>query len=221
MPAPQPSPFAVRDCALVVLATNNSAISLRELRDGLLTVDTACIYHHFWGRLLQPQFDEPEFNNDFASWVYHSLGDKTLAERLSVVDPAQYAHLEDLRSELVDLIELRLDERDPAAWNQAQTPLHFTSSQIVVFDAHQQAESPEGLSELLPQLSPGSIFYHFIDARARLPQGRDDFSAWLELWGPSYAELAGAVAALDPYFSSLERTRRRLGELLGAPEVSS
>jgi hypothetical protein len=216
----QPEPFAVRDCALVVLATNFGAASLRELRDGLLLAEPACIYHHFWGRLLQPQFDEPEFNNDFASWTHHSLNDKIMAERLSVIDPADFETLEELRSELVDLIEIRLNERDPASWNHAQDPLHFTSSQIVVFDSHVAAQTPEELAQHLPGLSPGSIFYHFIDARARPPIGRDDFSVWLERWGGDYAELSAAVAALDPYFSSLERTKQRLCAVLGSPEVA-
>jgi len=48
------------------------------------------IYHHFWGRLLQSQFDEPEYNNDFAAWVYHGLHEKALAEHLSVIDPTDY-----------------------------------------------------------------------------------------------------------------------------------
>lgn len=219
MTNPTPEPFALRDSALVVLATNFSAISLRELRDGILQAEPATIYHHFWGRLLQPQFDEPEFNNDFASWAQHALHDKTLAERLSVVDPADYPALDDLRSELVDLIEMRLDEGDPASWNRAQEPLHFATSQMVVFDAHQAAQTPDELAQLMPTLSPGSIFYHFIDARARPPHKRDDFSVWLAQWGEPYREVSAAVAALDPYFSSLARTKDKLCELLGSPEA--
>ena len=42
----QPEPFAVRDCALVVLATGLSATSLRELPDAMC-VDSSSICHHF------------------------------------------------------------------------------------------------------------------------------------------------------------------------------
>jgi len=212
----QLEPFAVRDCALVVLATNVSAADLRELRDGLLRVEQTSLYHHFWGRLLQPQFDEPEFNNDFASWVFHGLNDLVLAERLSAVDPAEHQSFEDLRSVLVDLIEMRLDEREPVSWNQAQEPFHFTDSQMVVFDARLSANSPAELGHLLPKLGLGSIFYHFIDARLRPPVAQDDFSAWLGQYGQEYTTLSSAIREVDPYFSSLVRTQHVLSEIFSA-----
>jgi hypothetical protein len=208
------APFEVRDCALVVLATDYSAADLRGLRDALLHVGAASIYHHFWGRLLQPQFSEPEFNNDIASWVFRQLNDKTLAERLSVIDPVDFKTIDDLRAELVDAVELRLDEREPATWYQAADPLHFTQAQMVVFSAGVAAKSPGELAQLLPQLSGGSIFYHFIDARRRPPEGLDDFSAWLTMRGDRYAGTVARLAALDPYFSSLARTQKELATIL-------
>jgi hypothetical protein len=222
MPEPQTElePFAVRDCALVVVATGTSATTLRELRDALLAVDESSIYHHFWGRLLEPQFSEPEFNNDFASWVYRSLNDKLLAERLSVIDPTDYLRMEDLRAELVDLIEARLDEGDPVTRNQSLDPLHLTRSQMVVFDTGQAANTPAELARLLPELHPGSIFYHFIDARRRTEERRDDFSAWLARGGPVYQPAIDRLTAIDPYFSSLARTQQVLTEALGALGVA-
>ncbi|MBW1712456.1 MAG: hypothetical protein JRJ59_04855, partial [Deltaproteobacteria bacterium] len=75
---PPREPFRIRDCALITLATGVSVQTLREFREGLLIVHPGSIYHHFWGRLLEPYFDEPEYNNDFAAWVYHGLHDKSL-----------------------------------------------------------------------------------------------------------------------------------------------
>jgi len=59
-------PFAVKDCALIAIATGERAHNLRELRDRLETTRPGCIYHHFWGGLLRPSFDDPEYQNDFA-----------------------------------------------------------------------------------------------------------------------------------------------------------
>jgi hypothetical protein len=181
----QPGPFTVRDCALVVLATGHSATTLRELRDDLLLVDQSSIYHHFWGRLLQPQFDEPE-------------------------DPADYELLDELRSAIIDIIEIRLDDGDRAVWNQADEPFYFTRSQIVVFDARVQADTPAMLAELLPSFSSGSIFYHFIEARRRPPVPLDDFSAWLQAYGGHYSRLLGRLVNVDPFFSSLRKTQQTL-----------
>jgi hypothetical protein len=202
--------FRFRDCALVALATGRHAQNLRELREGIRYVKAGSIYYHFWGRFLRPTFDEPEYNNDFAGWVYHSLHDKTLAERLSVVNPARYTDLEELRQELLDIVETRLDESEVIAWTRADRPFHFIMAKTIVFDTGLEASSPEHLADLLPRVSSGTIFYHFIDARRRTPGHTDDFSLWLDSFGEEYRELSERLRGIDPYFGSLADLRREI-----------
>ena len=78
------SVFLIKDCALAAIATGLHAQNLRELRDHLTDIHLGCIYYHFWGGLLRPHFDDPEYNNDFASWARHALHDVPLAERLGI-----------------------------------------------------------------------------------------------------------------------------------------
>ncbi len=200
--------FRVRDCALVALATGLSAQNLREFRDGLQRVHEGSIYHHFWGRFLQPQFDEPEYNNDFASWIYHGLHEKALAERLSVIDPTEYEDISSLREDILERVEERLDETEFVAWARVDEQFHFVRSQIVVLDTGKIIEQPEGLAKAVSEMSLGSIFYHFIDARRRTPEKIDDFSAWLLGWGEKYDTLRYSLMAIDPFFSSLKELRR-------------
>jgi hypothetical protein len=219
------SPLKLRDCAQVAIATGRWAGSVRELREQLVSVEEASIYHHFWGRLLLPAFDEPEYNNDFASWAHHSLHDKALAERLSAVNPTAYTSMEDVRHDLIDIVEHRLDESELLAWRQADYGFYFMRAQMIVFDTSAQVERPEELREALEHVSEGTIFYHFIDARRRTAEKRDDFSLWLQGCGERYHELADVVHNIDPYFSSLYGVRQRLintleqhlqGELYGS-----
>ncbi len=207
-------PFQVRDCALVVLGTGKKAQNLREFLEGLQEVPTSSIYHHFWGRFLQSQFDEPEYNNDFAAWVYHGLHEKALAEQLSVIDPTEYDDIEDLRMELVEVVEERLDQSEYIPWAKTDQLFHFLRSQIVVFDTGRRIEDPKELPSLVPDLSQGSIFYHFIDARRRTPERCDDFSAWLAAFGEEYEDLRRSILAIDPYFSSLKDLRHILTDIL-------
>jgi hypothetical protein len=204
------SPLQLRDCAQVAIATGRWAGTVRELREQLVTVEDASLYHHFWGRLLLPQFDEPEYNNDFASWASHSLHDKALAERLSAVNPTAYSSMEDVRHELIDLIEGRLDESELLAWRQADYGFYFMRAQMVVFETSVRVEGPADLRAALEHVSEGTIFYHFIDARRRTEHRRDDISLWLESCGEQYQPLAGALHNIDPYFSSLFGLRQRL-----------
>lgn len=205
--------FAVKDCTLAIIATGRRAQTLREMRDILRDIHPGSIYHHFWGTLLRPQFAEREFNNDFAIWCHQSLHDNKAAERLAVIDPVDFQDIEALRQELVDVIEERLDETELMLFARADQQFHFSRAAIVVFDTHRRITDPAELVGLLPELSIGSVFYHFIDARHREPVGVDDFRAWLLGLGPEYDDLCADIAEVEPYFESLFVLRSRLAEL--------
>ncbi|MCB2203360.1 hypothetical protein KQI65_01320 [bacterium] len=205
--------FSFKDCTLTAIATGKRAQNLRELRDRLSTVDEGCIYYHFWGGRLRPQFDEPEFNNDFAAWCKHSLRDDVAAERLSVIDPMNYDSLEDLRAEVVEVIEQRISEREFIPWAQNDQQFSFIRSQIVVFNTPTDITDAAELASIIPRVSSSSIFYHFIDARRRTDDGRDDFSTWISGLDGDYEELLARLAELDPYFASLSDLRDQLSDL--------
>jgi hypothetical protein len=203
-------PFAVKDCALLAVATGRRAQNLRELRDILATIHPSSIYHHFWGGLLRPSFDDPQFNNDFAAWCHYALHDDILAERLAVTDPTDYEDLEALRHSLLEVIEERLDEIERPQWARLDQQFNFLRSQIVVFDTRRSLDNPEDLVHAINRMSVGSVFYHFVDARRREPVGIDDFRTWLQGFGDTYAELNANLASVDPYFINLNELRQQL-----------
>jgi hypothetical protein len=209
-------PFAVIDCAMLSIATGVSAQNLRELRDRLRSVPASSLYFHFWGAHLRPGFDEPEYGNDFALWARHGLSDLALAERLSVIKPPSFGDLEALREELVEVVEQRLYEREIVPWAPADQEFHFLRSTLVVLDTGTRLETPEALGAALPRLSPSSLFYHFIDALRRPPEGTDDFRAWLSGFGDRYAGLIERLAEIDPYFVTLTRLGQELTQAFAA-----
>lgn len=208
-----PDPFAVKDCALVAIALGHKAQNLREMRDHLLRIHPGSIYHHFWGGLLRPQSAQPEYYNDFAGWVHYQLHDDILAERLAILDPTSHADLQFLRHELVDLVEERLDEVEWLNWARADHEFHFARSQILIFDTRNRIETPEELTTAVAGMSAGSVFYHFIEARRRVPDGLDDLRFWLMGFGETYAELCDLIASVDPYFGGLTGLRQQLTDL--------
>jgi hypothetical protein len=210
---PRIEAFAIKDCALIALATGRRAQNLRELRDQIRTVDETSLYYHFWGGRLRPRFDDPEYNNDFAAWARHGLHDWVLAERLAVVDPTETGGLEGLRQEVLELLEERLDQLEHVPWARHDQQFHFLTSQIAVLDTHARLAKPADLAAVVPRMTVGSVFYHVIDARRRHPVRVDDFSLWLAAWGERYDDLRRRLAEVDPFFSSLAELREELAVL--------
>lgn len=206
--------FFIKNCSLAAIATGERASSLVELRDRVATVEEGCLYHHFWGGRMKPQFVHSQHHNDFASWVFHRLHDQILAEKLSVIDPTEFATLEALRLEILETIDNRLDDYEIVLWTKKEDRFHFITSSILIFDSPFILLYPEDLPQVIPMLSSGSIFYHFIDARRRTPDKSDDFSVWLKMFGNQYQILIENIQMIDPYFLSLTELKEELTKVI-------
>jgi hypothetical protein len=199
--------FKIMDCALIAIATGEKAQNLRELRDILKNTHQGCLYYHFWGGLLRPKFDDPEYQNDFAVWASSNLHDAKISEQLSIIDPDIFENIEDLRKEIIEIIDQHLYENEYVPWVKAGQEFQFIRSQIVTFDTGVTISDPEGFSDIIFKMSLGSIYYHFIDARRRNPSNKCDFNIWLQGFGNKYINLSEALDKIDPYFSTLHDLR--------------
>jgi len=206
--------FAIKDCALTSIATGRRAQNLRELREIIAIIDSDSIYSHFWGGLLRPRYHAREFKNDFANWAMTALHDLTLAERLSVIDPTVHFTVEELRQELLEVIEDHLDGSEHVPWARSDMQFHFMRSQIVIFYTQEMVHQPEDLARVIPRMSTGSVFYHFIDARSRTEGHVDDFRSWLGGFSPQYDDLRSQLAHVDPYFETLPELRDQLSRIV-------
>jgi hypothetical protein len=206
-------PFEIKDCALAAIATGQKAQNLKELRDCIETVVPGSLAYHFWAGKLRPRFDDPEFNNDFAAWSRHALHDKVLAERLGMIDPTSFDIFEDMRQELLDIIEEHLDESEYIPWVVSDQQFYFITSQIVVLSTGKKIRDPSELVSIVPSMTTSSVFYHFIDAKRRTFGHLDDFSAWLYGFEDLYRDLCDILSSLDPFFSTLPELREQLGDI--------
>ncbi|HEX9654124.1 MAG TPA: DUF5752 family protein [bacterium] len=209
---PRSDPFVIKDCALIAIATGRRVRNPDELKSILAGIDVDSIYYHFWGGRLRPRFDDPEYHNDFAIWARHGLHDKILSERLSLIDPIDFPNLEDLRNEIIEVIEERMEEVEVPPISSYDNQFEFIRSQIVIFDTNQKVSNPADFVDIMPRMSVGSVFYHFIDAHRRNENRLDDFQNWMLGLG-KHEELCTALNEIDPYFLSLTDLRRRLTEV--------
>jgi len=191
-------------------STGLRAVSIAQLLKGLQAVPASVIYYHTHHYLREHHYLTPEPPNDFAYWVTEVLGDKDLGERLASVDTIQFASLQALREQLIEMIEsyLRLH-----AWYRLRRvgppeAFHFVKAVNVVLRTPYQAATLQEFVEGLRAVTLDSVYFHMFEARLRLERGSNDFSLWFEGLGES--RLAKAVASLDPYAHTLEELRQTI-----------
>ena len=206
-------PLSIKDCAILNIATGARAKNLKELRDRLLTIHPESITYHFWAKRLRPGLQEPEYNNDFAAWAYTNLHDNKLAERLGLINPGIFSDTKELRAKVIQIVELCLEENETTLDAKEGEQFHFIRSEITLFDTQNVISKPEELTELLPDLSLGSIYFHFIDARYGSKYESSNISLWISGFGADYKELSEQISKLDPYFFTLIEFRARVSQL--------
>ncbi len=208
-------PFYIKDCALATIATGLKARTLMEFREKLSAIDPACVYYHFWSPRLRPSFEHWLYLNDFSQWFRKSLHDDVLAERVDVLDPTDYVNMEDLRDDLLKIVDHRLHENEALASYQSAEEFYFAKSKIIIFQTRLRFSQPAELVHIVPLLTLSSLFFHFIDARRRTSDKIDDFSSWLkDSFGDEYQDLISMLRKKDPYIISLSDLKIKLIKMI-------
>ncbi|MBD3331459.1 hypothetical protein GF356_01310 [candidate division GN15 bacterium] len=212
-------PFNVRDCTLIMrMGGVEPAANMRELRERVAVCPTESLFHHFCETVIRPTFDDPEFRNDFAVWSAHSLNDRVLAERLGIINPYALSSFEELREIVIDILDERLSEVPFVQWALGGD-FRFMQAATVVFDSDIDLVEPSDLVEQLPNMSHSSIYYHFVEARRRTPDGSDDFTVWLQDFGESTEPMRAAMASIDFYHLTLSQLKDKATSALRRVEI--
>ena len=202
-------PLEIKDCEILNIATGLRAQNLIELRDILKTIHPDCIHYHFWAKKLRAEFEEDEFNNDFATWAFNNLHDNKLAERLSLINPRMFRDVEELRSKLIEVVTLSIDDGQTAQNSREGEKFQFTRSDMVLFDTGHIISTPGQLKELIPNLPLGAVYYHFIESNS----GPSSIITFIENAGDEYSDLSIRLSKLDPYFFKLTDLRSRASQV--------
>ena len=199
-------PLDLKDCEILHIATGVRAQNIKQLREALVSIHPDSISYHFWARKLRPSFEEPEYNNDFANWAYTKLHDNKLAEQLSLINPSAFPNIEDIRARIIEVLDTRIEESDLLGNSKENEKFQFTRSQIVLFDTEIIVNKPEDLSDLIDELSLGSIYYHFINSK-------ESTTSWLSQFGEECNNLTRQISSIDPYFFSLHELQTKVSQI--------
>ena len=191
-----PKAFEFKQCVTILKSTGKKAKNLRELKDVLAVVSDGAIAHHTFQYFLKGHI--LEYTNDFAHWAGESIEERSLAERLSNIDPYDYAAVQDLRGDLTRAIDDYLTQFPEPRDALPGDEFYFNETVILVFPAGVRAKNLAEFLMAMKYTEGSTLYYHFYDARARLGNKADDFSQWLEE-GLEKPEVARRIRAIDPF----------------------
>jgi uncharacterized protein DUF5752 len=206
-------PFVFFGCVELRQALDKTALDERELMDRIEEVPPGSIFYHTHGYFLRHRPVTMAYGNDFARWVALEVRDQALAERLALVDPFEFSSLEDLREELTTIIHDHLATLSSVPRVEFGEPFYFQESHIVEVPLGATARSLAEFRAGLAGAEASAIYFHMVEARARLGRRSGDFVEWLRI-ALGMPDLADRIGRIDTYMTSLERVRAKILSLV-------
>lgn len=204
-----PEPFKFYQSIALIKMTGGRASDIMELLEILRHVSPESIFHHMHQYFLKSHVIPPEFPNDFAVWVADSLGERNLAEGLANLNPFGFSKIEEVRHELIRIIDEHLKSYPPPRPVLPGREFFFNEGVTFVMPAGYEARDLKEFINCLKEVDNSSIYFHFYEARLRLGKERDDFSQFLES-SLSITNIAEKIKSLDPYMYSTDVLRNKI-----------
>lgn len=203
------APFAFIGCSELQESIAHQADDEKALAELIEEVPLDSIHFHTHSYFLRHGLIEGAYPNDFAQWVVMQIGDHVLGERLAILDPFDYPDLENLREELISIIDDHLSRSPIIPRVVFGQPFHFKRSRILEVPIGLAARTLQEFRDIVTDIDVSSIYYHMFEAHFRLRRAENDFSAWLRT-SLRLTNLADRIRAINPYQGSLERLRSKL-----------
>src|SRR5207249_7361022 len=173
------APFVFTGCVELRQTLNLRALDERELMDRLEDAPGAAVLFHTYGYFLRHGPVTMAYGNDFAAWVATQVRDQVLAERLAVVNPFEFTGLEHLREELASIIHDHLLRLSTVPRVEFGEPFYFQQSHIVEVALGPGANTLGEFRAGLASVDASAIYFHMVEARARLGRRAGDFAEWI------------------------------------------
>ncbi len=209
------TPFKFSTCLYLTESLGRKAKNIPELITNLKEVPESSVYYHTHHFLQQHQYLSPEPSNDFGYWARNVLADRVLGEKLFSIDILQFAHIEELRKELIHTLEEHVNSNPEVLTRFASSgqELYFLKSIHIILSLPYEAHNLEEFYQILKEVTVHSIYFHMFDSKLRLGKNDNDFSSWLRT-SLEEKELASKISRLDPYTYTLEELRSYICSLI-------
>ena len=201
-------PFYFRSQAQLIQLLGITAKNPAELFEGIKKVPRLSIYYHTHKFLQQHHYLSPEPPNDFAYWLTNILNLKELGEAVASVDIINYRDIENLRKGFLDIFDHYLSQGKYVADAPEGGEFHFMNCKVFVLPTPWIVNNTQEFLNAVKQIHFYSLYFHVFEARLRLAEDENDFTAWFKSIGED--RIATELSRIDPYTITLEGLREKI-----------
>ncbi len=205
--------FQFSSSASLEKLTGRQANNLEELLGLIKSCTESSIFYHTFSAFMKMRDIKVPYNNDFASWVYLSLNEKALAERLMVIDLKEYNTIKNLRGRLIEIIENHRKKEPDSFEKTADEPFYLYDIMRFVYLTDKFAHDLKSFRDTLKNISIYSVYFHFIESRVHTELYANDFSTWIEE-SLNITDLAQRIGDIDINVYDIEGLRLRIIQLI-------
>jgi hypothetical protein len=202
----QGNPFHFYTSSNLVELTGEKADTLEELVTLLQRCTGSAIFYHVFQSYRERHFAIEQYHSDFAQWIFNSLDEEALAERLGSLDVRDFITIRDIREAMLQIITDYIHKYPQSRNRQGKTPFFLCQSITIAMPTKYIAWGLEDFYKIIEKLGIRSIHYHLIEARLRLGIHTNDFSYWIRT-SLEKERLAKRIEDIDIYLYSLEKIR--------------
>jgi len=188
-----------------------TGIKVRSVKDFIQTlkiIDKFSIFYHMYINIFNYHNLPVYYTNSFAHWFYKN-NYLLLAEKISIVDPIDYYDLEELRKDLVKILE---DNYNHIFDKKDLVPFYFIKAERCILECGKVATNLEEFIEGIKVSSINSLFYHLVTSKIQNRTSVNDYSAWLINIGE--AKKAEKISKLDLYALNLYEIKKEIIKIL-------
>ncbi|MGQ0809865.1 MAG: DUF5752 family protein [Nitrospiraceae bacterium] len=205
------NPFRFVSCMELREILGKRAMDEQRLLEIIEEAPADSIYYHTHSYYLRHAYTQQSYSSDFAAWVALHAQDRVLGERLGILDPFGFRDIEQLRQEIVAIIEDHLSHLRTIPRYTTEEPFEFIRSYIIEAPLDVEAWTLREFRDAMAGVEAGALYYHACEARMRKRAPSVDFARWLSAdEGLGMQDFGIQVERVGRLGLSLEGMRERL-----------
>lgn len=151
--------------------------------------------------------------NDFARWIWITIGDHSISEKIAMINPFLFDSIKGCRKVLLKSLKEYIGGGELFPRVLRDREFYFLEVKSFIHPTGYVANNLKEFRKGIEQISISGLFYHLIDSRIRIGRKTNDFSKWLanEL---SEQKKAEEIAQLNLFSLNLWDIRNEIIEIL-------